>query len=410
MLNRARHAAAVILVALAWTALARAAQPPAEWPVRKVGEDFTVDTPHYFIRTDISSELAQKAAGQQEALFDDLMKRMGGAKPIVMGKATVLITATRERYAREAGDTEGVSDGKFFPSKSLLVACGEKGRHRRVLEILRHEGSHQLITVHMGSTTPTWLNEGLAEFYEQGCFDAGRLQVGQVPLRRLTDLKAVIDGKRLEPFPVMLNMDSRTWLSKMKTAKDDTSSGLYEQAWGMVYFLAYADDGKYRPAFQQYIQMVAAGGVGLQPWEKVFGRDYMGFETRWRAYFSDVVPNSGDCEWNLRKLGDLLWQWRDRKPAFADLLSFRRAVFDMKPGPDETAITGLEMYQMCFRCPHEKNPGAKPSYEWVPGTDQSPPILRCRHHKGGVFETIYQKDAKGEAKVIVKSRPAWSVK
>ena len=421
MLNRAKHAVAIILVVLAWIALtqvaAAAAAPPArepqtqtEWPVKKVGGDFTVDTPHYIIKTDISSELAQKAAAQQEALYADLMKRMGGVKPVAMSKATVLITATRERYVREANDTEGVSDGTYFPSRGLLVACGEKGRNRRILGILRHEGSHQFIGVYMGSTTPTWLNEGLAVFYEQGFFDAGRLQVGQVSLRRLVELRAVIDEKRLEPFPSMLSMDHRTWLSKMKTAKDDESSGLYEQAWGMVYFLAYAEDGKYRPAFQQYIQLVAAGGVSLQPWEKVFGRDYAGFEARWRAYFADLVPNSGDCEWSLRKLGELLWQWRDRKSAVADLLAFRRAVFDMKPGPDDTAMTGLEMYQMCFRCPHEKNPGAKPSYEWVPATDQSPPILRCRHHKGVVLETAYKKDAKGQATVIVRSRPAGSAK
>ena len=417
MLNRAKHAAAIILVALAWTALVRAAapgppaaQPQAEWPVKKVGGDFTVDTPHYLVKTDISSDLAQKVAAQQEALFADLAWRLAGGRPGVINKATVVATLSRERYARESEDKDGITDGRYLPAERLLIACDEKGRARRLLEILRHETSHQFIGICVGPRTPIWLNEGMAEFYERGFFEAGKLQVGQVSLRRLADLRAVIDEKRLEPVPLMLMMDNQTWSAKMKEATDAKPCGLYEQAWSMVHFLGYANDGKYRTAFLQYVQTVAARVPALQAWDKVFGADSNAFEARWREYCADLVPTSGDCEWNLRKLGQLLWQWRADKAATADMQSFRRAVFDMKPDSDPNALTPLEIHQMCFRCPNEKNPGAKPSYEWVPGTDQSPPILRCRHHKGVMLETAYQKDAKGQATVTVKSRPARSVK
>jgi len=285
---------AAALLALAVLGPPDAAAPASPgWPTHKDGDFTVIETPHYLLRTEHSAEFGQKIASQQEALYSELYRRMKDIKP-VMGETRLdlVIYRTQEAYMRALGGSVTGSQGVFMPGKRLLAAWGAEDQLDRILDVLRHEGTHQFIERFIGPSCPIWLNEGMAVFYENGRMVDGKLEIGGVPAGELRVIKKALADGRAMPIDRMLNLTNREWVLNVNTGNADGHLQ-YCQAWSMVHFLAYGDKSKYRAAFQQYMYYVSRGQASWDAWTQAFGGDTAAFEKRWREYVLQLKPEGG---------------------------------------------------------------------------------------------------------------------
>ncbi len=165
-----------------------------------------------------------------------------------------------------------------------LMAIGGTHIDHQMWHIIQHEGFHQFTFAFLHRFLPPWANEGLAEYFGEGLFTGNSFVTGWIPPYRLARLKAEIRGHKLLSIHAMRVMSYRHW--------NDVLMGVnYDQAWSMIYFLAWADHHKYARPFTTYLKLFRDGIPAEQAWERVFGRDDAAFEKRWRKYWLDLPRN-----------------------------------------------------------------------------------------------------------------------
>src|SRR6267154_384999 len=72
-------------------------------------------------------------------------------------------------------------------------------------QIVQHEGFHQFVYFVVGGDVPTWVNEGLAEYFGEGIFTGDGMVTGIIPMRRLKRVKAEIaENKFISTKEMML--------------------------------------------------------------------------------------------------------------------------------------------------------------------------------------------------------------
>ena len=386
------------------------------WPMRKEGDVWAVQTPHYLLHTDHEPEVAQLIVAQQEALFRELYKRMGKIKPNQLsGRFKIKVFTGQGRYLKELGPSAMGSQGLYMHHKDLLAAWGPPEYLEVVFETLRHEGTHQFVMHFIGPETPIWLNEGLAVFYQHSRFKDGELELGEVPPKRILRLKSAIEKHQVIHLGRMLRMSHMEWLNAVHVG--GSHAGLqYDQAWAMVHFLAFANRQRYRGPFSQFIYYIARGREPYRAWEQTFGTNFAAFEERWKEYVGslDAIENL-PCRDRLQVLALLVLRFHKKHPeALKDLPTFRKALMDGSLG--EWAITsggGLafkhddaKSIPLLFRCPNDNRKNVETSYEMLPGEAGGPPVIRCDHHVGYLLQTHYERDSnEGPFSVRVITKP-----
>ena len=403
MRNQRTCVAWLVMLAGAVGLATRAGAAGRGWPIRPDGDLLLVQTPHYVLHTDHSPEVAQLIATQQEALFRELYRRMGKIKPTKLtGRFKLKVFKGQARYLQELGPSAIGSQGLYMHHKDLLAAWGPPEYLEVVLETLRHEGTHQFVMHFIGSDIPIWLNEGMAVFYQHSRFQNGRLELGEVPPKRVIRLKEAIEGHKIIHLGRMLRMSNLEWLNAVYVG--GSHAGLqYDQAWAMVHFLAFAGNQRYRAPFTQFIYYISRGREPYRAWEQTFGMDFEGFEDRWKEYVKglNAIENL-PCRDRLQVLGSLVRRFYKKHPdAMKDLASFRKALMDGSLGPGSIeSVAGLtfshddpKRIAMLFRCPADDRKKVDISYELAPGKDGGLPVVRCTHHAGYVLETLYERDS-----------------
>src|SRR5437763_16402672 len=96
------------------------------------------------------------------------------------------------------------SGGVFMPAKHTLAAFLEGQGHDGLRRTLQHEAFHQFAFSAISPDLPIWLNEGLAQLFEEALWTGNGFMLGQVPPRRIRQMKADIDAHRLIPFKTFL--------------------------------------------------------------------------------------------------------------------------------------------------------------------------------------------------------------
>lgn len=405
--------AAALLAALLTVATpARGAEAPA-WPISREGDLWVVQTPHYTFKSDHNPDTIQTLASQQEALFRELYQRMSKTKPVAeVRRMLIFVFQTEEVYKKAMGKAADGSKG-LYTGKAI---GGWGDDIDKLLATYRHEGAHQFVDQFIGSKCPVWLNEGLAVYYEHARFENGQLKTGQVPDYYASLLRQAAEGNTLIPVKDMLAMTSEAWAAAV-TGKATQTSLQYAEAWSMVHFLEYGDGGKYRTPFMQYLYFLARG-THQDAWRRTFGANLAGFETRWRAYIQDLKPGTVlPCRQKMDLLARWILQFHPKHPEyFKDIETFREAAVGGAFGHWKLpAFQGLEAVEIrepeairdLFRCPDDPSPGEAPSYELVTVKEGEPPILRCTHHAGYIFETVYEKNPeKNEIGIRIVTKPA----
>lgn len=163
------------------------------------------------------------------------------------------------------GRRRDIVSGYFtrVPDMNYMVMAASAGANFGLPTIL-HEYTHYIVE-HNTRRPPSWLNEGLAEFYST--FEPrgkdGTAIIGLVPPARLGTLQ------RGTPLPVESILESESASRLMR--QSFTAPMFYAQSWVLVHYLTIGHDGRRNGQLSQYLASLARGVPAATAFRQVFG-------------------------------------------------------------------------------------------------------------------------------------------
>ena len=290
-----------------------------------------IQTPHYRIHTDLPPELADDLARRMEAMHGQYAQRLSDFKPPQdVPRLEVYLFRTQADYLDFAGRQFANTGGVFMSGRNLLAAFLEGQGRDALRRTLQHEAFHQFAHAYISPDLPVWLNEGLAQLFEEGIWTGSEFWMGQVPPRRVRQLQADLKAGRLIEFGTMTTMGLDQWQANL-AADHEVGATQYNQSWAMVHFLVNAKDaegrGKYRARFLQMLMLLHEGATPKKAFDEAFAGNVKGFQARFLEYARGLraTPEATLIE-NQGILADLLTELTGKGRTFGTMLDFKRAV------------------------------------------------------------------------------------
>jgi len=287
----------ILLVAAmttAFTAAPAAAQRLAERPWWERSWESTSE--HYWIKTDLPRDEARTIARHLDRMYGEFSRRLASLPARAPVGLNVYVFRSQRDYELTLRARFGVnaagSGGTFFvtgPHHGLALWT-EGLSDGRLRHVLQHEGFHQFAWSRFGGDLPNWVNEGLAEYFGLSVLAGDALIVGQAHQRTLDRLKDAIERNTYLPFDELVGMPNELW---MRRVNDGQATLLYEQAWSMVHFLVYGDDGRYTDAFERYLRLINSGLPSGEAFRRAFDTtETQAFEERWKQFMLTAAPSA----------------------------------------------------------------------------------------------------------------------
>jgi tetratricopeptide (TPR) repeat protein len=142
-------------------------------------------------------------------------------------------------------------------------------------KIIYHEFVHQL-TRDTTQRLPTWVSEGLAEFYSTFQTNGRTVDLGRAISSHIQTLR----DKPLIPLETFLAVDGKSPLYN-----EQSKQGIfYAESWALVHYLVAGNNGRRKPQFSRYLSLLAEGKPLDQSFQEAFQTDYAGIERELQAY------------------------------------------------------------------------------------------------------------------------------
>ena len=289
----------------------------------------TLRSAHYLVHTDLDTALAEDLAKRLDAMYDEYAQRLVGFNAIDPSqKFEVYLFAERDDSMRLTGNRFPNTGGIFMSRRNLLAAYLEGQGRDALRRAIQHEAFHQFAYAAIGPSIPTWLNEGMAQYFEEGIWTGTRFTFGQVPPRRLRQLQHDMTAKQIVPFTTMLAMTDDEWQSTLTT---DAHRGAtqYNQAWAMTHFLIHGTNGnvRYRPLLIRMLKLLHAGRKPAEAFAEAFSPNVDGFQARFEEFATalEATPEATLIE-RQTVLADLLIESAKAGRRYGDVRQFREDV------------------------------------------------------------------------------------
>ncbi len=244
---------------------------------------------HYHIHTDLQRTDVVPIGRHMDAIHAQYNARFAGFRTRDQAPMPLYLFRTREAYHAFLAAHDLASDhsgGMFFvtPKVSGLATWVEGNSRSRTLSVLQHEGFHQFAWRHLGPTLPVWVNEGLAQYFEDAILIDGRLTLGLANAGRVQRVREALETGEALPLSELLGLTAARWGQTLRE-EPGRSELLYAQAWSVAYFLIHADEGRYRRAFGTYLEKLAQELDAERAFAEAFGvRSLAGMEQAWRSF------------------------------------------------------------------------------------------------------------------------------
>jgi tetratricopeptide (TPR) repeat protein len=252
----------------------------------KEGADNWVEvrSPHFLVLTDSSEKQARHVAGQFErmrAVFHTAFPKahVDPADPII-------VIALRDKKAFQALEPEAYLAKGQLELAGLFLRAPDKNY---VLLRLDAQGEHPYATVYHEYThlllsdaeawLPLWLNEGLAQFFQNTDIHEKDADVGQ-PSRE--DIMLLRQNKLL-PLETLLAVDVKSPYYH----EEEKGSIFYAESWALVHMLEASDDLLHTRRLPDYIEMVSQHVDPVTAGDRAFG-DLRQFQKALETYIAQV--------------------------------------------------------------------------------------------------------------------------
>lgn len=253
-----RSAAVLILIAMvAGTACASAPQ----W--------VEVRSPHFTIVSDANEKQARHILDQLERMrwvFQTLFPKVNvdSAEPIVVLGAKNGKTFQTFEPAPYLAKGQLNLAGYFLRTQDhnyvLLRLDAEQEQHP--FATIYHEYTHLQFSS-AGEWMPLWLNEGIAEFFQNTQIRDKDVLVGQPDTNNILYLRQ----QRLIPLATLFKVDA----SSPYYHEEEKGSVFYAESWALTHYLQVTDREKGTHKLQDYLQLVSHHEDPLAAGEKAFG-------------------------------------------------------------------------------------------------------------------------------------------
>ena len=252
---------------------------------------------HYRIHTDLPRRQIVPFGRHMDLLFTQYEKRFAQFGDDTPSQLPVYLLSTEERYLsfmKHVGIAARNSGGMFFVTRDNEgVATWADGRSpSQTRRTLQHEGFHQFAHDHFGRNLPAWLNEGLAQYFEDAILLDRGFALGLADPDRIQRVRQALDAGDALPLASLLRLGGTDWHSTLTT--DATRAGLlYAQSWSLVYFLIHGDQGAHQPAFEHYLQLLSEDASPDRALKQAFGDNAMqDLEARWKPWARRQLPDA----------------------------------------------------------------------------------------------------------------------
>jgi hypothetical protein len=239
-------------------------------------------SPYYDIYTDLEPERAQEAILRMTRMAEEYHERTKDFSGVIRNKFPFFLFKNAADYY-SAGGMAG-SAGVFMVRGNdarLMAIAGEKSTNG-TWHVVQHEGFHQFAHAVIGGDLPSWLNEGLAEYFGEGIFTGDGMVTGVISPNRCKRVQDQIKNKRFKSIKQMMLLSHAQWNAEMDVTN-------YDMAWSMAHFLAHGDNGKYQGAFSSFVRDLGRNRPWDRAWESNFG-SAEGFEKQWSDWWLSQDP------------------------------------------------------------------------------------------------------------------------
>jgi tetratricopeptide (TPR) repeat protein len=248
------------IAAMLVSAGAGASPAPARWT--------EVRSPHFVVLTDANEKQGRHVASQFErmrAVFRLLLPASGDDSD-----APIEVIAVRDRKGMQALEPEAYL-GKnrldlsgFFlrgPEQNMiLVRLDAEEEH--AFSTVYHEYTHYILRKADG-WLPLWMNEGMAEFYENTDIDEKEARLGQASPEMLRYLAQ----NGMLPLRTLLAVDT----GSPYYHEEEKGSVFYAESWALTHYLIVSDRAAGTHRVHDYALLMAQGGDPVDAAEVAFG-------------------------------------------------------------------------------------------------------------------------------------------
>ncbi|MBI5365930.1 MAG: DUF1570 domain-containing protein, partial [Planctomycetes bacterium] len=250
----------------------------------------SLQTAHYEIEYNCDRPFAELMGRHLEGILKEYQRRF----PLDLDAAareagdrkgytrfTVKAFKTYDEFAAyaAANDVSGAA-AYFSPAQNELVCFKTTDWGKKLtLNIMYHEASHQYIHLYMGGRVdiPTWLDEGVAEYFFGGEFQPDGSFVIGVNRERVSTIKDAIRHRTHVPLAKFFQYTQSQYYAD--------GALCYAEGWAIVYFLWRTPDPQYAGLINKFYDALKLSRDADRAFKHVFGGvDLDKLQADWEAW------------------------------------------------------------------------------------------------------------------------------
>lgn len=211
----------------------------------------------------------------------DEMKKRGYGEAEIEQEAKLRKAVWQRQYdaaMKEIDLAERQNEAKFAEvTEQMFVRLYHEAFHAHV--------ENYVYPHHLGAM-PRWLNEGLAQVFENGQLDADTLRIDAPDRERLTRLQEDLASGDSIPLADVLTAEENEFLASHES---DTAQRHYLYAWGLAYHMAFESSLLAGKAMDLYVANKGDYGP-MARFIRLVGMPLQKFEQAWRAAMLRLRP------------------------------------------------------------------------------------------------------------------------
>lgn len=226
-----------------------------------------VRSPHFVVVSNAGDREARKAAVQ----FEQIRNLFREALPMAQdhGGPVITILAVKDDKSLQELLPDYWAKGHARPAglfvsamNQFYIAIDLDIEGTNPYETIYHEYYHSL-TAPYYPDMPTWLSEGLADFFGNSRIDGKTAIVGQASPELLYQLQ----NNSMIPLDTLFHADH----SSPYYNEDSKATMFYAESWALVHYLMIGDNAAHRPMLMAYLQALDAGATEDEAAARAFG-------------------------------------------------------------------------------------------------------------------------------------------